>query len=62
MVNFDFPKTVSDYLHRVGRTGRAGKPGTAFSLVRKKDMKNVNKIRESYEYGIPLAIGSSSYT
>lgn len=62
VVNFDFPPSITDYLHRVGRTGRAGRPGTAFSLIRKKDMKNVNMIKESYETGIPLAIGSSSYT
>ena len=34
IINFDFPKTVSDYLHRAGRAGRAGRPGFVLSLYR----------------------------
>ena len=33
VVNFDFPRAVEDYVHRVGRTGRAGTEGSALSLV-----------------------------
>lgn len=29
VINFDMPKQVEDYVHRIGRTGRAGKHGTA---------------------------------
>jgi ATP-dependent RNA helicase DDX5/DBP2 len=32
VINFDMPKNVEDYVHRIGRTGRAGKFGTAISL------------------------------
>jgi ATP-dependent RNA helicase RhlE len=38
VVNFDIPLTVEDYVHRVGRTGRAGKKGRALSLVGKMEM------------------------
>lgn len=62
VVNFDFPDTASDYLHRVGRTGRAGRPGTAFSLIRKKDYGLVKVLKDSFEYGVPIPIGDSSYT
>lgn len=62
VVNFDFPEQASDYLHRVGRTGRAGKTGTAFSLIRKKDFALVKTLKESFEYGVPIPIGNSSYT
>lgn len=31
--NFDMPRTADIHLHRIGRTGRAGKKGTAISLV-----------------------------
>ena len=29
VVNFDVPRTAEDYVHRIGRTGRAGRKGTA---------------------------------
>lgn len=61
VINFDFPQTASDYLHRVGRTGRAGQSGTAISLYRNSDLPLVNKLRESYEKGIPLLVTTSTY-
>ena len=33
VVNFELPNVPEDYVHRIGRTGRAGNPGTAISLV-----------------------------
>jgi ATP-dependent RNA helicase RhlE len=33
VINFELPHTPEDYVHRIGRTGRAGKQGTAISLV-----------------------------
>ena len=33
MVNFDLPIVAEDYIHRIGRTGRAGAQGEALSLV-----------------------------
>ncbi|MCB1504040.1 MAG: DEAD/DEAH box helicase [Hyphomicrobiaceae bacterium] len=37
--NFDLPWQSDDYVHRIGRTGRAGKLGTAYSLVAPDDLK-----------------------
>ena len=33
VVNYDLPRSSVDYLHRIGRTGRAGEPGTAISFI-----------------------------
>ena len=33
VINFELPRSPNDYLHRIGRTGRAGKPGLAISLI-----------------------------
>merc|ERR1712228_895347 len=44
VVNFDFPNTVEDYVHRIGRTGRAGAKGTAVSFFdRSKDGARAQK-------------------
>ena len=42
--NFDLPRTADIYLHRIGRTGRAGKKGTAISLVEAHDHLLLGKI------------------
>jgi ATP-dependent RNA helicase DDX5/DBP2 len=33
VVNFDFPQNMEDYVHRIGRTGRAGAKGTSYSFI-----------------------------
>ena len=43
MVNFDFPKQIEDYIHRVGRTGRAGAQGKAISFLDSVDDKKISK-------------------
>merc|ERR1711881_364302 len=37
VINFDMPKTIEDYTHRIGRTGRAGLKGLATSMVTPED-------------------------
>ena len=38
VINFDMPRTADVYVHRIGRTGRAGKKGTAISFVEAHDV------------------------
>jgi superfamily II DNA/RNA helicase len=42
--NFDFPTFAEDYVHRIGRTGRAGKTGVAISLVLSKEMRHIKQV------------------
>jgi len=48
VINFDMPRKVDIYVHRIGRTGRAGSKGTAISLVEAHDMSVIGKI-ERYQ-------------
>ncbi len=42
--NYDIPKSSTDYIHRIGRTARAGNEGEAISLITDKDYQDFNKI------------------
>ncbi|GET91388.1 ATP-dependent RNA helicase-like protein, putative [Leishmania tarentolae] len=44
VINFDFPATVDSYIHRVGRTGRAGKEGTAITFFTEDDKERLPPI------------------
>ncbi len=37
VINFDAPKSIRDFVHRTGRTGRAGKKGLAYTFLTKQD-------------------------
>jgi len=41
VVNYDLPDQVDDYIHRIGRTGRAGASGEAISFVAKDNFRNL---------------------
>ena len=46
VVNYDLPKVPQDYVHRIGRTGRAGSPGRAISLMNPEEKKLLEDIRQ----------------
>lgn len=46
VINFDLPRTAEEYVHRIGRTGRAGASGIAFSFVSQKDRGLVREIEK----------------
>jgi len=46
VVNFDLPEDAEDYVHRIGRTGRAGAEGVSISFVSEDDAFNLPSIEE----------------
>ncbi|PNW88411.1 hypothetical protein CHLRE_01g028200v5 [Chlamydomonas reinhardtii] len=44
VVNYDMPKTAEDYVHRIGRTGRAGATGTAYSFFTNGDARLARQV------------------
>ena len=54
--NYDLPKFAEDYVHRIGRTGRAGRNGLAISLVHHAEHFNVRKIERFTKQAIPVAV------
>jgi ATP-dependent RNA helicase RhlE len=44
VINFHLPKEMENYLHRVGRTARAGKPGLVINLVTERDQALISKL------------------
>ncbi|KAK8452469.1 hypothetical protein SEVIR_5G118200v4 [Setaria viridis] len=56
VVNYDFPTGVEDYVHRIGRTGRAGATGSAFTFFGDQDSKYASdlvKILEGADQSVP---------
>ena len=54
IVNFDFPETVGEYIHRIGRTGRADKDGTAISFINEVEAQYQEDIEETMGLKIPM--------
>ncbi|WKE66371.1 ATP-dependent RNA helicase SrmB [Gallaecimonas kandeliae] len=54
VINFDMPRTADIYVHRIGRTGRAGAKGTAINLVEAHDLPLLRRI-ERYQ-GEPIKV------
>jgi ATP-dependent RNA helicase RhlE len=55
VINYDLPSTSEDYVHRIGRTGRAGKNGHAVSFAtydQKRDVKNIEKF---IKFSLPVS-------
>jgi ATP-dependent RNA helicase RhlE len=54
VVNYDIPNVPEDYIHRIGRTGRAGEEGAAVSLVGRDEVKLLNDIERLLRKNIPV--------
>lgn len=56
VVNFGLPMTAEDYVHRIGRTGRAGKTGTALTLAVADEAHKIRAIQRFTTHQIPVDV------
>jgi translation initiation factor 4A len=52
VINFDIPKCVHAYLHRIGRSGRWGRKGTAINFITRQDVHTLKTIESHYQSNI----------
>ncbi|MDD3794271.1 MAG: DEAD/DEAH box helicase [Candidatus Gracilibacteria bacterium] len=55
VINYNIPNVSEDYVHRIGRTARAGKKGIAYSICNENDRENLIKIEKLIGYKIPIS-------
>ena len=49
VINFDIPRSVNTYLHRIGRSGRWGRKGTAINFITRQDIGYMKRIESHYK-------------
>lgn len=53
VINYSLPEDLESYVHRIGRTGRAGKKGTAITFINKSDVRIIGQIER--KFGVKLS-------
>ena len=60
VVNFDCPKNIEDYIHRIGRTGRAGAKGASMTFIAQESdtgmMKDIAKVMKDVGQKVPIEL------
>lgn len=46
VINYTFPLTIEDYIHRIGRTGRAGKTGMSYTFFQATDKSHAGELQQ----------------
>jgi len=52
VINYDIPKNVQSYLHRIGRSGRYGRKGVAINFVSNQEIERIYNIERYYSIKI----------
>ncbi|HEV3045200.1 MAG TPA: DEAD/DEAH box helicase, partial [Roseiarcus sp.] len=60
VINYDTPHHAEDYVHRIGRTGRAGKQGAALTIVARADTRAIDDIEKLINRKIDWAAGGAT--
>jgi ATP-dependent RNA helicase RhlE len=53
VINFDIPEVPENYIHRIGRTGRYDKTGTAISFITQNELEDFQIIQDLMQYKVP---------
>ncbi|HLP09640.1 MAG TPA: DEAD/DEAH box helicase [Opitutaceae bacterium] len=53
VINYDMPENPEDYVHRIGRTGRANNEGDAYTLMTEEDLRNARSIERLIGRSVP---------
>ena len=53
VINYDIPRNIENYIHRIGRSGRYGRKGVAVNFVTLQDLEKVKHIEQYYNTFIP---------
>lgn len=56
VINFDLPQSAEDYVHRIGRTGRAGATGVAISFASRADALKLQRIEKYIGNKVPMLV------
>jgi superfamily II DNA/RNA helicase len=56
VINYGLPMKAEDYVHRIGRTGRAGRNGLAITIAERRDVGMIRRIERFTSHAIPPAI------
>ena len=48
VINFDIPRDIATYLHRIGRSGRWGRKGMGINLITERDVEKMREIEQFY--------------
>ncbi len=54
VINFDLPEVPENYIHRIGRTGRADKKGIAISFCTEREKENLDRIEALMKFKVPV--------
>jgi len=49
VINFDLPKDIHTYIHRIGRSGRWGRKGMGINFITRRDIKQMREIEKYYD-------------
>jgi len=52
VINFDIPKDINTYLHRIGRSGRWGRKGVGINFITRRDYRRIKEIEQFYATNI----------